>query len=413
MIFLYIDPGTGSMLFAALIGAMGTLLFFLRKVLLRLKFYLSGGQSAEKNGDKITYLIFSDSKRYWNVFKPVCDRFEELGIPAEYWTMSEDDPAFSENYSCVKCTYIGSGNRAYARLNLASASICLATTPGLEVYQWKRSRDIDWYVHIYHMMDEGTTYRMFGLDFYDAVLLTGPIQERYIRILEEKRGLKPKELYMTGCTYMDALDQKVRAYRLTKKEEKSETKIITVLVAPSWGPAGILSKFGAEFIDALLKTKFHIVIRPHPQSVESEKAMLERLTERYAGNDRIEWNYDNDNFEVLNRSDVLISDFSGVLFDFALALEKPVIYADTTFDPAIYDAAWIDEPLWKFTVLDKLGVRLNKEGFGELQPLILGLLGQSVLEEGRKQVCKEAWQYRGQAAERTVDYLIRKAEEMK
>ena len=411
MIFLYIDPGTGSMLFAALIGAMGTLLFFMRKVFSRVKFLLTGGRNAEGNKEKIKYLIFSDSKRYWNVFKPVCDRLEALKLSAEYWTMSEDDPAFSENYNYVKCSFIGSDNRAFAKMNLASATVCLSTTPGLQVYQWKRSKGIDWYVHIYHMMDEGTTYRMFGLDFYDAVLLTGPIQEKYIRMLEEKRELKPKELYMTGCTYMDALDQKVKAYRAAHPRSGT-AQGVTVLVAPSWGPSGILSKYGVKFLDALLKTDFHIIIRPHPQSVESEKEILSVLTARYKDSGRLEWNYDNDNFEVLNRSDVLISDFSGVLFDFALALEKPVMYADTTFDPTIYDAAWIEEPLWKFTVLDQLGLRLKEEDFDDLQSIITGLSKESRFEDGRRRVCEESWQYRGQAAERTVEYMMKKAEEI-
>ena len=37
-----------------------------------------------------------------------------------------------------------------------SASICLATTPGLGVYQWKRSKDVKYYVHICHMASDPT-----------------------------------------------------------------------------------------------------------------------------------------------------------------------------------------------------------------------------------------------------------------
>ena len=43
--FLYIDPGTGSMLFSILIGGISTLVFIGRKIFLKLKFVLSGGQS--------------------------------------------------------------------------------------------------------------------------------------------------------------------------------------------------------------------------------------------------------------------------------------------------------------------------------------------------------------------------------
>ena len=40
---LYIDPGTGSMLFAILIGIIGALNFALRGWIIKLRFLLSGG----------------------------------------------------------------------------------------------------------------------------------------------------------------------------------------------------------------------------------------------------------------------------------------------------------------------------------------------------------------------------------
>ena len=149
-ILLYIDPGTGSMLFTILIGAVSAGYFVLQKLKLKLKFLLSGGRTETADAEKQPYVIFSDSKRYWNVFKPVCDEFEKRGIEVNYWTMSEDDPALSQGYSHVKPLFIGEGNKAFSKLNIMNASIVLATTPGLDVLQWKRSENVDWYVHILH-----------------------------------------------------------------------------------------------------------------------------------------------------------------------------------------------------------------------------------------------------------------------
>jgi hypothetical protein len=206
MYLLYIDPGTGSMLFAALIGIFSTLLFFFQKLWIKFKFVLSGGRIKDKTSDeKLPYVIFSEGKSYWNVFKPVCEEFEKRGIDCEYYTADEKDPALEQGYEHVHCTFIGDGNKAFARLNMLNARVLLATTPGLEVYQWKRSRNVGKYVHIFHSLDEGTAYRMFGLDFYDSVLLVGDFQERYIRKLEELRGIPQKDLQVVGCTYMDGL----------------------------------------------------------------------------------------------------------------------------------------------------------------------------------------------------------------
>ncbi len=78
----------------------------------------------------------------------------------------------------------------------------------------------------------------------------------------------------------------------------------------------LLNRFGNQLIDQLISSGYHIIIRPHPQSFTSEKELIDRLMRDYPS---LEWNQDIDNFDVLNRSDILISDFSGVIFDFALS----------------------------------------------------------------------------------------------
>lgn len=403
-VMLYIDPGTGSMLFAILIGIITSLMFLWKSFLLKIKFLLNGGR-VEESGKRLPYVIFSDSKRYWNVFKPICDEFEKRGVQLEYLTASPDDPALSAEYEHVNCCFIGENNKAFAKLNMLDAGILLSTTPGLEVYQWKRSANVDWYVHIFHAVDEGTGYRMFGMDYYDAVLLTGAFQEKYIRKLEELRGLPAKELKVAGSTYMDALKEKLDAKTGTKEGK-------TVLLAPSWGESSILTKYGADILRALLATGYNIVVRPHPQSLTSEKAILEPLWKEFPDSEQLHWNYDNDNFEALWNADIMITDFSGIIFDYALVFGKPIIYADTSFDPAPYDAAWIEEPLWRFEVLKKLGAPLKKEDFPRMRELIDDLLQQKQGKEAREQVREEAWQCIGESAKLTVDYMIHKYEEL-
>lgn len=414
-VMCYIDPGTGSMLFTIFIGIVTSMLFLWKKLVLKLKFVLNGGRS-EVSEERYPYVIFSDSKRYWNVFRPICDQFEKRGIPLEYLTASPDDPALSESYQYVHCRFIGENNKAYAKLNLLDAGVLLSTTPGLDVYQWKRSKNVEWYVHIFHAVDEGTGYRMFGMDYYDAVLLTGGFQEKYIRKLEELRGLPKKELLVVGSTYMDALKEKLdaRQKEVETTEEKTQEKIErkTILLAPSWGESGILSKYGAEILRALLETGYYIIVRPHPQSLVSEKAVLEPLWKEFPDSDDLKWNYDNDNFEVLRKADVMITDFSGIIFDYALVFGKPIIYADTSFDSAPYDAAWIDEPLWRFEVLKELGVSLKAKDFPKMREVIDELLRRDQGDEAREKVRNEAWQHVGESAEKTVDYMIRKYQEL-
>ena len=108
MIF-YIDPGTGSMLFTILIGVLSALIYGLRELFLKIRFRTGGGKAENLSDQKIPIVIFSDSKRYWNVFEPICDELEKRNESAEYLTMSADDPALEKKYEHIKCRFIGEG----------------------------------------------------------------------------------------------------------------------------------------------------------------------------------------------------------------------------------------------------------------------------------------------------------------
>ena len=140
--------------------------------------------------------------------------------------------------------------------------------------------------------------------------------------------------------------------------------------------------------------------------------MLDNLKREFPENNRFSWNFDNDNFSVLNRADILISDFSGVIFDFTLLFDKTMIYADTNLDLSPYDAAWIDEPVWRQQVLPQLGRKLEEKEFENLKQIIYDMIHEEYYHEKREEIKKIAWQHEGQAAVRTVDYLVKKHESL-
>ena len=404
MIALYIDPGTGSMLFSLFIGLAATLSFGLRALVLKLKF--GSGKKSDEDNKNIDYVIFSDSKRYFNIFDPICKEFEKRGIDITYYTMSSDDPIFQEKYKHVHPEFIGSGNKAFSKMNFLHADIVLSTTPGLDVYQWKRSRYVKFYIHIPHVVDDLSTYRMFGLDHYDAILTTGPCQVDFVKRIEEMRpAIKKKELVTVGSIQLDNLKDK-----LDKAGERKENERPVVLVAPSWGKSAILSRYGEKILDALKKTGYEIIVRPHPQSFESESELMDSLMSKYPD---IEWNRDNDNFAILNKADIIISDFSGVNYDYSLVFDRPIIYADTSFDPAPYDAAWTGMPIWSFKVLPLLGNPLREAEFDDIKRIIDETIKSTNLEKGRESVRNQNWSNIGKSAELASDYIIKKHSELK
>lgn len=402
---LYIDPGTGSMLFTVLIGVIGAAIYSLRMIFIKLRFKLSGGK-AQVSRSNIPLVIFSDDKRYWNIFKPICRELNKKGMDTVYMTASPDDPALENDFEHVKAEFIGSENKAFTKLNFLKADIVLSTTPGLDVYQWKRSRDVRHYMHIFHAANDVTLYRMFGIDYYDSLLLSGQYQHDDIRQLERLRGLPEKELVTVGIPYMDEM-----AARLKEAGPATEHPR-TVLLAPSWGSSAIFGIYGGRIIDVLLATGYHVIVRPHPQSFKSEKELIDKLMAQYPESGQLEWNRDNDNFEVLRRSDILISDFSGVIFDFTLVYDKPVIYTKPDFDLSPYDAWWLDKPLWTVSALPRLGRELTEDNMGDLKALIDSCIDEPSYAEGRKEVKAETWAFPGEAAQRCADFIVSKYKEL-
>ena len=114
---LYIDPGTGSMLFTLFIGLATTVVFGVRTLFIKLKVLFVKDKDSVKNKNKISYVIFSDHKRYWNVFEPIVDEFEKRQVPILYYTASPDDPALEKEYKYAKAKFIGEGNKAIAKMN--------------------------------------------------------------------------------------------------------------------------------------------------------------------------------------------------------------------------------------------------------------------------------------------------------
>ncbi len=408
LLFMYIDPGTGSMLFTILIGVLSAGYYFLRNLLMKMKFKFSGGNIKEEDSRRIPYAIFTDSKRYLTIFKPICDEMDKRGEKLVYLTAEKDDPLLNEHYENVRTEFLGEGNKAYARMNMLKADIVLSTTPGLDVYQWKRSRDVKWYAHVLHAAGDVTMYRMFGIDYYDAMLLSGDFQIKQVRDLEALRSLPEKEAKLVGIPHMDALRKRL----LETGDGSSKEHETTILLAPSWGPSSILNKYGKKMIDELIATGYNVIIRPHPQSFVSEKEMIEPLMKAYPDSDKLTWDRNIDNFDTLNKSDILISDFSGVILDYTLVFDRPVIFAETSFDNGIYDSWWLNEREWIFETLDKIGIRLTSENMNNIKELIDRGLTDTQLAEARDKARDESWAYIGKSVENIVNYLIEKRKEL-
>jgi len=281
-----------------------------------------------------------------------------------------------------------------------SAEVVLMTTPGLDVYQLKRSKTVRHYSHVIHGLTDVTTYRLFALDYFDSVLLTGDYQGDDIRLLEKQRGLPEKQIFTVGCSYLDEYANNIKNIPPEKEHP------FTVLVSPSWGPSALLTRYGEKLLDPLSASGWRVIIRPHPQSQKSENEMLERLQARYKNSGNFVWDFERENIYSLSKADIMISDFSGIIFDYMFLRDKPVLYVNRDFDKRIYDADDLDHELWQFKTLKEAGIELQEDDFPRISEIIKNAGDNETLAKARKKARETAWQCRGEAGKRTFDFMI-------
>jgi len=398
--YAYIDPATGSMLFSVFIGVFSTLFFLFQNIGDKLKLIFTDKHLANTN---TKFVIYSEGKKYDSLFLPILNEFEKREIPIVFYTSSVDDLAFKKNYKFVECQYIGSGNKAFLKLAFLSADICLMTTPHLDVFQLKRSKNVKHYCFIPHDIDDFCGYRLYGIDYYDSILMCTSVNGEYIREIEAKRNLPAKELVTVGSPQLDYMGELAKNISIDKKDK------FTVLFAPSWGPSSVLARFGDIILEQLAKMQnWDVIFRPHPQSYLVEKEKLEYLFNKYKHSSNIVVDKSPDNIPSMAIADIMISDFSSINFEFAFLFNKPVLYSIQGVNNEIYDRATLGHLTWKDDAIKKIGIELTSENINNLVNIIVKAKNTTQIED----IKNIAWQKHGDGAKNTVDFLVAKQLEL-
>ena len=141
--------------------------------------------------------------------------------------------------------------------------------------------------------------------------------------------------------------------------------------------------------------------------------MLTKLTEKYKDCNNLVWDYERDNIYSMKKSDIMISDFSGIIYDYTFLCDKPVMYVNASLDLRPYDAYDIIEEkenktIWQFDTLKQIGIELREESFGKIEEIIKNASDSKELAEKRKYFKEEAWNFQDKAGSNIVDFMISK-----
>jgi hypothetical protein len=370
-ITLYIDPASTSALLYIIIALTATIVFSFRGFFYKVKNLIVGKGFVGHNDFEGTDIIFySEGKQYWPVFSPIIKALERKQICCAYLTSDKDDPGLSHHSNYFETKYIGNLTMTSVYLNKLKAKFVGMTTPQLDVMMIRRSKKVQHYAHIVHAPIDVFTYRKFAFDYFDSVFCSGPHQIEGIRKLEEKRGTPKKRLLETGLTYYDVMLEEINS--LPKPDKKKQV----VLVAPTWKEYSILNRLGMPFFEKLLlNSTYDVILRPHPQSYTSYPEILEKIEERFRKEPRIIMDRNPLATESMMKADLMISDLSGVFWDFAFLYAKPVLLLKTSFDSIEgFEGSELDHEMWEMRERSRLGSEFDENDAAHISEIVNHLL---------------------------------------
>ena len=282
----------------------------------------------ELNLDERSIVFYSEDISSFVHFEQIIHELtEKMGYQICYVTSAKDDPILNSQNKKIKAFYIGSGATRTKFFMELMAEVLVMTMPSLETYFIKRSRVYPvHYVYVFHSINSThRNYRKNAFDHFDSIFCTGPHHVKEIIATEQLYNLKQKNLVTCGYGLFDKLQKNkpVKNQEMCTKDERKK-----ILVAPSWGKKGLLETKGLELVKILLDAGYHVTVRPHPVTVRKWSKIVKTIRNEFKYNSNFEMETDVSSFESLYSTYGLISDWSGIGFEYAFVCERPVLYVD-------------------------------------------------------------------------------------
>jgi hypothetical protein len=317
-------------------------------------------------------VIYSESGQDWHQFSGLIAQLNEsLDRKICYVSSDRSDPGFSYAHNNFQAIYIPEGLFLTIFFQVNRSDVFVLTMMDLGNLQLKRSLHPVHYVYLFHSM--GSTHMVDhenSFDHYDSLFCAGPHQVREIRKREEINKLPARHLFDYGHPRLEEVIELGRHYQADKHPLDPRT----VLIAPTWGEASIFNSCGKELMDVLLEAGYRVIMRPHYQSNRQTPEVIAAVRDAFAGNERFEYIDRMGETESILRSDLLVSDWSAMAMEYAMGLEKPVLFIDVP--PRIRNPNWKElglEPV-EVSIRQQLGRVLSPASLDEAPAVIERLL---------------------------------------
>lgn len=332
-------------------------------------------------------VIYSEKSGFYKYFENIINELlKNTALTIHYVTNDPNDAIFkkAEENDRIRAYYIGP-KKIITFMMKMDADIVLMTTPDLEKYYIKRSyvrKDVE-YIYTFHGPTSTTMcVREGAYDHFDTIFCVGPHQVDEIRATEKLYNLREKTLVPVGFGVIDNL---CKMYEEMEKVEKNKKQI---LLAPSWQEDNILEYCLDELMEGLLHKGNKVILRPHPEYIKRFPAKMEAIVQKYQGCDGddfiIEMDFSSN--RTIWESDLIITDWSGIAYEFSYATKKPSMFINTpmkVLNPNYEKIPFVPTEIsWK----DQVGISVDTDKLSTVPEVVSTLLsnpekyGQQITE---------------------------------
>lgn len=275
-------------------------------------------------------VFYSEKSGFYKYFQDVIEYLlTRSNIIIHYITSDPKDAIFqkAKDEPRIKPYYIGE-KRLITLMMKMDADIVVMTMPDLDNFHIKRSyvrKDVE-YIFMFHWVTSTHMIMREGaLDHFDTVFCPGPFHVKELRKAEEVYQTPKKNLVDTGYSLIETLERQYQAM------EHREHKNPQILIGPSWQPDNIMDSAIDQLLKLLADRDYRVIVRPHPEYIKRFPKRVAEFQQRYVDKLGVAFTLELDfssNASVYE-SDVLITDWSSVGYEFAFATGKPVLFIDT------------------------------------------------------------------------------------
>ena len=318
-------------------------------------------------------VFYSESSGFYKYYQGMIEYLlENTNLVIHYITSDPDDQIFelAKTQDKIRPYFIGE-KRLITLMMKMEADVVVMTMPDLENYHIKRSyisKDIE-YIYIPHGMDSlNLTMRTGSMNHYDTVFCVGKHQKEEIEKTEAAYGLPKKTLVDWGYSLLDEMRED---YAKLLHEENDVKKI---LIAPSWQQDNIVDSCLEQILDNLKGRGYQITVRPHPQHVRHRGEFMEQLKVKYEQDKDVEIQTDFSSNNTVFEADLMITDWSGIAYEYAYTTQKPVLFINTPMKIMNPEYQKIDTVPLNILLREEIGCSLNLDELNQLGDKVQMLL---------------------------------------